>query len=171
MAVSDIAPIGARDETNISRYLPLSGGTTSPQKAGALPDDAAKKEVADLKNRDREVRQHELAHLAAGGSYVRGSPTYSYKTGPDGQRYAVGGEVQIDTGEVPDDPEATARKMQVVMKAALAPKDPSGQDYRVAAQARQLEMKAHAEAAQQKTNPDEGATNVEKPSAGVNIKI
>lgn len=171
MAVSDIAPIGARDETNISRYLPLPGETLSPKKAGAQLDDATKKEVAEMKKRDREVRQHEMAHLAAGGAYVRGGPTYGYKVGPDGQRYAVSGEVQIDTSEVPDDPEATLKKMQVVMKAALAPKDPSGQDYQVAAQARKLEMKARAEIAQQRNNPDDDATKAEKPLVGVNIQV
>ena len=172
MAVDSIAPVGARDESNMARYLPPSVGNTNAQKPGQLPEDA-KKEVEDLKKRDREVRQHELAHMIAGGQYVRGGPTYTYKIGPDGRRYAVGGEVQIDTSEIPDDPEATLKKMQVVERAALAPKDPSGQDYRVAAQARQQEMKARAEIARQKANPDTaGDKSAEEPKAsGVDIQI
>jgi hypothetical protein len=32
---------------------------------------------------------------------TRGAPTYSFKRGPDGQRYAVSGEVGIDTSPRP----------------------------------------------------------------------
>ena len=44
---------------------------------------------------DREERQHEQAHLSAAGGHARGGPSYQYETGPDGKRYAVGGEVSI----------------------------------------------------------------------------
>jgi hypothetical protein len=101
-----------------------------------------KHEVDELKMTDQKVRTHEQAHVAAGGAYVTGGPTYQYQTGPDGRRYAVGGEVGIDTSPVKDDPEATIRKMQTVKKAALAPADPSAQDRSVAARAAQEEAKA-----------------------------
>lgn len=106
-------------------------------------------QVAELKKRDREVRAHEQAHKAAGGS-LTGPISYTYQTGPDNKRYAVGGEVPIDTSPVPNDPEATVRKMQKVVKAALAPADPSPQDRQVAAQAQQQILQAQAEAAQQR---------------------
>ena len=172
MGDTSIAPVGAHDQPDMMRYMPPPAEASSARKPGELSDDA-QKEVESLKKRDREVRQHELAHLIAGGQYVRGGPTYTYKIGPDGQRYAVGGEVQIDTGEIPDDPEATLKKMQVVERAALAPKDPSGQDYRVAAQARRQEMKARAELAQQKTDPDTADNKLpdEPKVSGVNIQI
>ncbi len=112
--------------------------------------EAQKKDVDDMKKRDTEVRRHEQAHLAAAGSYARSGAKYEYDTGPDGHRYAVGGEVDIDTSEVADDPKATINKMQIVQKAAMAPKDPSAQDHRVAAQARQVEMKARQELGRQK---------------------
>lgn len=101
-----------------------------------------------LKQRDAEVRRHEQAHVAAGGQYVTGGPTYSYATGPDGRRYATGGEVSIDVSPARD-PEATIRKMQVVRRAALAPAEPSGQDRQVAAQASQNEIRARQELAKQ----------------------
>ncbi len=91
-------------------------------------------QVAKLAGRDREVRAHEQAHSSVGGAYA-GSPTYSFKRGPDGRSYAVGGEVGVDVSPIPNDPEATLRKMEVVQRAALAPADPSAQDRRVAAQA------------------------------------
>lgn len=98
-------------------------------------------EVDALKERDAEVRRHEQAHAAAGGAYA-GQPTYEYQTGPDGNRYAVGGEVDIDVSPVPDDPAATIRKMDVVIRAALAPEEPSPQDHRVAEQARATQAEA-----------------------------
>jgi hypothetical protein len=60
-------------------------------------------ETTELARRDREVRAHEQAHAAVGGSYA-GAPSYTYSRGPDGQRYAVGGEVSIDTGALSNDP-------------------------------------------------------------------
>ena len=73
------------------------------------------------------------AHMAAAGGNARGGPSYEYQTGPDGKRYAVGGEVSIDASAVSGDPKATIRKAQQVCRAALEPGDPSGQDRSVAA--------------------------------------
>ena len=53
-------------------------------------------QVRELKKRDEEVRAHEQAHAAVGGSYAS-APKYTYTRGPDGKKYAVAGEVQIDT--------------------------------------------------------------------------
>jgi hypothetical protein len=110
-----------------------------------------KKEVDDLKQRDREVRTHESTHIGAAGGYAKGGATYSYQTGPDGKRYAVGGEVQIDTSPVKGDPQATILKMQVIKQAALAPASPSSQDRAVAAAAAQNESQARQELAQKKS--------------------
>lgn len=103
-------------------------------------------QITELASRDREVRSHEQAHAAVGGSYA-GAPTYSFKRGPDGQAYAVGGEVSIDVSPIPNDPAATLRKMEVVQQAALAPAEPSAQDLRVAAQAQVLAAQARSELA------------------------
>ncbi|PHR95948.1 MAG: hypothetical protein COA78_29390 [Blastopirellula sp.] len=103
------------------------------------------KQVTELKQRDQEVRSHEQAHLAAAGPYAKGGPSFTYQEGPDGQRYAVGGEVQIDTSPVQGDPEATIRKAQVIKAAAQAPATPSSQDQKVAASASQLEAAAQRE--------------------------
>lgn len=106
-------------------------------------------EVAALKRRDREVRAHEAAHQAAAGALATSGPSFAYETGPDGRRYAVGGEVSIDTSPVSGDPEATVRKLQQVRSAALAPASPSAQDRRVAAQATAAANEARAEAARE----------------------
>ncbi|WP_328986801.1 putative metalloprotease CJM1_0395 family protein [Thiorhodovibrio winogradskyi] len=118
-----------------------SGDETKSQEL--TPDEEVV--VSGLRQRDMEVRAHEQAHAAAGGSYVTKAPSYDYQTGPDGNRYAVGGEVSIDTSPVPNDPAATMEKARVILRAALAPAEPSSQDYRVAAQARSMEAQAHGE--------------------------
>ncbi|MEH0022866.1 MAG: putative metalloprotease CJM1_0395 family protein [Desulfobacter sp.] len=101
--------------------------------------------VDQLQQIDQEVRRHEMAHMAAGGSLITSAASFTYQRGPDGQSYAVGGEVSIDTSPVPGDPEATARKMRQVRSAALAPGDPSSQDLKVAANASSEIAKAMAE--------------------------
>ncbi|XOV80142.1 MAG: putative metalloprotease CJM1_0395 family protein [Aestuariibacter sp.] len=105
-----------------------------------------KREVQELKARDREVRAHEQAHAAVGGEYA-GSPSYEFETGPDGQQYAVGGEVSIDISEE-SDPQETLQKMQQVRAAALAPNDPSPQDLRVAGEASRKASEARADIAE-----------------------
>lgn len=107
-------------------------------------EQAEQKRIAELKARDQEVKIHEQAHAAIGGQYAS-APSYEYETGPDGQQYAVGGEVRIDISEIPNDPRATIQKMQQVKAAALAPAEPSGADRSVAAQASQTLMEAQAD--------------------------
>ncbi|TWI67230.1 SprA family protein [Desulfobotulus alkaliphilus] len=103
--------------------------------------------LSELKSRDQEVRAHEQAHVAAGGGHVSGGIRYNYQKGPDGRMYAIGGEVSIDVSPVPGDPEATARKMEQVRRAALAPMDPSPQDRSVAARATMIRSDALQEIA------------------------
>ena len=105
-------------------------------------------QVKELKERDAEVRAHEAAHAATGGSFA-GSPSYEYQVGPDGKRYAVGGEVKIDTAPVEGDPQATIQKLQQVQAAALAPAEPSDQDRKVAQAAAAALREAQAELAAQ----------------------
>ena len=90
--------------------------------------------LQELKARDTEVRTHEQAHLSAAGQYAAGGASFSYKTGPDGKRYASSGEVPIDMTQEKT-PEATIQKMRTVRRAALAPASPSAADRNIAAQA------------------------------------
>ena len=107
----------------------------------------AQKMVDSLKARDREVRAHEAAHVAAGAGVVTGGAQFTQQRGPDGNMYAIGGEVGIDTSPIPNDPEGTKAKARQIASAALAPADPSPQDRAVAASARQMEAKAASEQA------------------------
>ncbi|PCJ45133.1 MAG: hypothetical protein COA74_16245 [Gammaproteobacteria bacterium] len=107
--------------------------------------------ISNLSSIDRKVRAHEQAHASVGGS-LTGAPSYTFKTGPNGVRYAVAGEVSIDTSGVPGNPQATLRKAEQVARAALAPADPSATDQRVAASAQALASKARFEIAQLAAN-------------------
>jgi hypothetical protein len=102
--------------------------------------------VSKLSARDTAVRAHEAAHQAAAGG-LGGAASFSYETGPDGKRYAVGGEVPVAlrSGRTPQETIANA---QTVRSAALAPADPSPQDLAVAAQASQMEAQARQEITQ-----------------------
>lgn len=100
--------------------------------------------IQKMQMRDREVRAHEQAHLANAGQYARGGASFTYTAGPDGKRYASGGEVPIDTsGE--KTPEKTIQKMQAIRRAALAPASPSGADRNIAASASKKEAAARSE--------------------------
>lgn len=116
--------------------------------AATAGDEDQQVELDRLKARDTEVRQHEAAHQAAGGGYT-GVASFTYARGPDGARYAIGGEVSVDSSPIPGKPEATIAKMRIIQQAALAPAEPSAQDQRVAAKAARAILQAQAELLQQ----------------------
>ncbi|WP_206197899.1 putative metalloprotease CJM1_0395 family protein [Thiomicrospira sp. S5] len=136
-------------DSQAGRSNTISQAEKAPTEKSASSDQQVEREVqrviSELKSRDREVKAHEQAHLAAGGQHVTGGANYSYQTGPDGRRYAIGGEVGIDTSPVSGDPQATLAKAQQIRAAALAPAEPSSQDRKVAAQASQMAAEARAD--------------------------
>lgn len=140
-------------------------------KAGLTEEE--QKQVAELKAHDREVRTHEQAHANVGAPYTS-APSYEFQRGPDGQQYAVAGQVQIDSAPVPNDPEATIQKLEVVQRAALAPAEPSSQDRAVAAQAAQGLAEARAELLAQRAEErpgeteEDGEDSAEENANGIN---
>jgi hypothetical protein len=162
--VVDISP----DAKNISKTTNTQS-KTNKQEEDLSSDE--KKEVDQLKNRDREVRAHEGAHLAAGAGIVKSGAIYTYQLGPDGKMYAIGGEVEIDASPEKD-PKATIQKMERVKRAALAPADPSSTDRAVAAEASHIEMEARSEASYVDTSnktskPESDSKNNVKESTGI----
>ncbi|SDH87347.1 SprA-related family protein [Pseudomonas flavescens] len=148
-----------------------SSGKPGEQPRTTREEQVMQLEIAELANRDREVRTHEQAHAAVGGVHA-GAPTYSYTRGPDGKRYASSGEVSIDVGAVANDPQATLSKMQIVIRAALAPAEPSAQDRSVASQAQaqmavartELAALQRSEAEGKQTPADEAGKESDDPS-------
>lgn len=129
--------------------------STDNKKTGELSESDLKV-VSELKQRDAEVKAHEAAHLTAAGGISRGGASFSYQQGPDGVRYAIGGEVNIDTSSVPGDPAATLLKADTIRRAALAPAEPSGQDLQVAASATAMAAQAQAELLQKNQDTENG---------------
>ena len=104
--------------------------------------------VRELERIDRNVKAHESAHIAAGAGVVTGGASYSYTRGPDGRMYATAGEVPISM-QKGDTPQETIQNARKIVAAAMAPADPSPQDYKVAASAMQMESQARVEMAQE----------------------
>lgn len=153
------------DTANFSQEAQVAarGGEAAEKKNAAAEagsdkkfDEQEQKEVQKLQQRDREVRQHEQAHVAAAGRYARGGAQLEFTRGPDGRQYATGGEASIDVSPE-STPAATIAKAEIVRRAALAPAEPSSQDRQVAAQASQLELEARRQLAEQRQNESHGA--------------
>ena len=123
--------------------------------------------IADLQKRDAEVRTHEQAHLSAASQYASGGASFTYTTGPNGKRYASGGEVPIDTGKE-NTPEATIQKMRTIRRAALAPANPSSTDRSVAAQASSKETQAMKELQEQTQTTASNILSSNYSATGVN---
>lgn len=118
--------------------LPRSEGAAERKYAARELSTAENRRIQELKQIDRTVREHEAAHLRAGSGVVTSGANFTYTYGPDGKQYAVGGEVGIDTSPEKK-PEDNIDKGERIQIAALAPRDPSSQDYRVAAIGSQME--------------------------------
>jgi hypothetical protein len=159
-----VRAVGTRPETPSEEAATEDGDTVelSPAARAAQRAEQLGREeqerVAELKQRDAEVRRHEAAHQAAAGAHAHGGAQFEYETGPDGRQYATAGEVHIDTSPIEDDPAATIRKMETVRAAALAPADPSAQDMRVAAEAEAAMQRARAEQAAATAEAARGST-------------
>jgi len=106
---------------------------TSTAKGPGQLSPAEKREVAELQERDREVRNEENRHKTAAGKFA-GEPQYVYKRGPDGKLYAVEGKVPISvnvTGTAEDRTKALRR----VEAAAVSVQSPSSGDFSAVATA------------------------------------
>lgn len=131
-----------------------SGAGAAAGTPAARLSPEAQAELRKLQETDRKVRQHEQAHRAAGGN-LTGAASYQYTRGPDGKMYATAGEVQV---RIPQggEPEERIRQLEQVIRAALAPADPSPQDRAVAARARALIAEARAELQEKKAEEQRG---------------
>ncbi|MDR1889712.1 MAG: hypothetical protein LBQ81_10100 [Zoogloeaceae bacterium] len=155
-AGADSTPPAAQEKDETDAADVGSGQNSTARKPNGEPlTESDQAQIRELESIDRKVRQHEQAHMAAGGALVTSSASYSYTEGPDGKRYATGGEVGIDTSPGRT-PEETLTRARQIRSAALAPADPSPQDRSVAAAASQMEMQALQEIAQQQQEAARG---------------
>lgn len=97
------------------------------------------KDALIKKNYD-EIYAHELAHKNAGGA-LAGSIVIERNA----QGIPFAGHVDIKMPALDkNNPDKTINDAKTVIRSAMAPADPSAQDYRVANQAEQIKMKAEA---------------------------
>ncbi len=140
---------GESNTTSSAEPKPDEAQQKQQQNRESREQQALEREIDSLMKRDTQVRSHEQAHAAVGGIHA-GQPAFEFEKGPDGKRYAVEGEVQIDVSVVNGDPLATMAKMKQVYAAAMAPVDPSMADIRVAAEAMRKYNQAREEAGNQR---------------------
>jgi hypothetical protein len=133
---------GAAGGRASQRAAPEQVEPTEPLKD---PTSQEYRESQELTARDREVRQHEQAHVATGGENIRGGATYSYERGTDARQYANGGEVDIDITPIAKAQAATIWQVQVVRRAALAAAEPSTQHRAVPADASRKEAEVRVD--------------------------
>jgi len=153
-------PVAPTDVSNqdAQQYHALktdNSASTGDKKTQELSESDLKV-ISELKQRDAEVKAHEAAHLAAAGGIATGGAIFEYQQGPDGVRYAVGGEVNIDTSAVPGDPAATLRKADTIRRTALAPAQPSSPDMQVAASAAAMAAQAQIQLLQKNQDTQNG---------------
>lgn len=85
-----------------------------------------------------EIYAHELAHKTAGG-HLAGAIVIERNS----EGIPVGGHVEIKMPSLdPNNPKKTINDADTVIRSAMAPADPSGQDYKVAAQAQTVKDQA-----------------------------
>jgi len=163
-ATSDLAIQSKTRETTDVPARPLKPQGRSTDRQINLQLEAEQlRQLIELRTRDSEVRAHEQAHIQAAGPFISSPATFTFVRGPDGRQFAIAGSVSIDTAPIPGDPEATVRKEAQVERAALAPRDPSAQDRRVAvrAKAARLQAQRQLQALQREqamTAPENGST-------------
>lgn len=120
------------------------------QNARMSQDDEQKDEAkqALIKKNYNEIYAHELAHKTAGG-HLAGAIVIERNA--EGIPFA--GHVAIKMPSLnPNNPQQTINDANTVIRSAMAPADPSGQDYKVAAQARNIKSEAQNMVSKQRLN-------------------
>jgi hypothetical protein len=123
---------------------PTAGGSGQNDAAGSRDSSigrlsaeltpAEKAAVTRLQQRDQQVRQEEKIHAAIAGDLC-GAISYTFQRGPDGRQYAVGGSVGIRAVTRSGDPAEASNIAGRLAAAAVAPTNPSAQDYATARRA------------------------------------
>lgn len=91
-----------------------------------------------ISQRYNEIYAHELAHQRAGGHLAGGIVIEK-----DANGIPIGGHVPIRMPSLNKaNPEKTIQDADTVIRSAMAPSDPSDQDYKVANQARMIKSQA-----------------------------
>ncbi|MBK8160649.1 MAG: hypothetical protein IPK59_18405 [Rhodospirillaceae bacterium] len=115
-------------ETLVVRKLAQGEASTAaaPANVPGQLSESDRRVIAELQQRDREVRNEEERHAATAGQFA-GAPQYTFKRGPDGKLYAVEGKVPINVN-VSGTAEDRERALRRVQAAAVSVQSPSSGD-------------------------------------------
>lgn len=123
--------------SNLNKTLERQNNQNNQNNKKAQQSRESQKEALISKNYN-DIYRHEAAHKAAAGSF--GGAIVIEK---NSEGIPVGGHVDIKMPALnPKDPDKTISNARTVIGAAMAPSDPSSQDYKVAAQARSIMSQA-----------------------------
>jgi hypothetical protein len=153
---AQVEPLPAEEKAAETKDEKSTDKTT--QKTSVELTQEQQEEVQKLKERDAEVRAHEQAHIAAAAGLRTSAPTFTYETGPDEKKYAVGGEVNISFSSG-GNPEQDIKNAEIMKAAALAPAQPSGQDQSVAKEAEKIIQDSKEKLDQQQVQQKEEITH------------
>lgn len=129
------------DSIQIIGKLPGNRVLISKQQNPDDPDSEKQRTIDRLKNRDREVRLHEMSHSTSPDLIKIGPAQFDYTIGPDGKAYATGGNVTLTTGN-PGTPEEALVKARALKQASMAPGEPSSKDFQAFNAALSMEFEA-----------------------------
>lgn len=102
--------------------------------------DKEKQKQSLIKKNYDEIYSHELAHKTAGGS-LAGSIVIEKNS--QGIPFAGHVDIKMPTLD-PNNPQKTINDANIVIRSAMAPSNPSTQDYNVANQASSIKLRAEA---------------------------
>lgn len=124
---------GQANLANLEEAASAAPGVEAAVRSTDELSDVEAAAVQDMQARDASVRREEQAHAAAAGA-MAGPIQYEYKTGPDGRRYVVNGQVSIRYSTPSGDPTDAANAGRKLAAAAMAAQAPSAADYAAAAE-------------------------------------
>jgi len=154
-------------DTHIIGKLSGNHVLVAKKQSDDSPDSNRQHTIDRLKSRDREVRAHEMSHSTNPGLIKIGSAQFDYTIGPDGKAYATGGKVTLTTGSSRT-PEDALSKAEALKKAAMAPGEPSSQDFQTLNAAVAMEFEARNQIYSAKKNNDKSSLSLLK---GTNFSI
>lgn len=136
--VSDKIEVQAHQAEQVQR--------SDEQQIGPSPEAQAERQILEAgRRRDQAVREQEGFGGTEGGSRFKRDLGVDIVVGADGNQHLVAAGMEVVTRSGSGDPEAVARQMDEVRKAALASLDPSPHERAVALRAVAVENKVRAQ--------------------------
>lgn len=118
-------------------------------------------ETQQMDHRSRKIVNHENKHSAVlrDSSYSAddAKPRFVEQQGPDGRKYAVGGEVNTDLRPIPGNPDATEKKAESVYRSAIGDSDRSESDNEAARRAMFAAQEARRAKAMKRAESGDGS--------------